>query len=78
MEVLEKSLAVKEEDVRQLSLQLELKTTESQAREEELHLRVTELQVKLWFTVATVRAAVNSTSLFSLGSVIREVFAVGR
>lgn len=47
VEVLEKSLSVKEEDIRQLSLQLELKTTESQARQEELHLRVTELQVNI-------------------------------
>lgn len=45
VEVLEKSLAVKEDDVRQLSLQLELKTNESRAREEELQLRVGELQV---------------------------------
>lgn len=45
VDVLEKSLAVKEEDIRQLSLQLELKTNESRASEEELHLRITELQV---------------------------------
>ncbi|KAI5613710.1 pericentrin [Silurus asotus] len=44
VEALEKSLAVKEEDIRQLSLQLDLKINESQAKEEELHLRITELQ----------------------------------
>ncbi|XP_053540107.1 pericentrin isoform X5 [Ictalurus punctatus] len=51
VEELEKSLAVKEDDIRQLSLQLELKTNESRAREEELHLRVTALQE----TVSTLR-----------------------
>lgn len=53
VEELEKSLAVKEDDIRQLSLQLELKTNESRAREEELHLRVTALQVNThtcWYT----------------------------
>ncbi|XP_053494141.1 pericentrin isoform X2 [Ictalurus furcatus] len=51
VEELEKSLAAKEDDIRQLSLQLELKTNESRAREEKLHLRVTALQE----TVSTLR-----------------------
>lgn len=55
VEALEKSLEAKEEDIRQLSLQLELKTNESQAREEELRLRITELQVNAHTLVYVVR-----------------------
>lgn len=55
MEALEKSLAVKEEDIRQLSLQLELKTNENRVKEEELHLRITELQVNTHTHAHTIR-----------------------
>uniref|UniRef100_W5KBH1 Pericentrin n=1 Tax=Astyanax mexicanus TaxID=7994 RepID=W5KBH1_ASTMX len=44
VEELEKALEVREEEVRQLSLQLELNTRESQANEEQLHLHITQLQ----------------------------------
>lgn len=45
---LEKDLVVREEEVRQLALQLELKNTESRATEEQLHMHITHLQVSLW------------------------------
>uniref|UniRef100_A0A671KT57 Pericentrin-like n=1 Tax=Sinocyclocheilus anshuiensis TaxID=1608454 RepID=A0A671KT57_9TELE len=41
---LEKDLVVREEEVGQLTLQLELKNTESRATEEQLHMHITHLQ----------------------------------
>lgn len=45
---LEKDLVVREEEVGQLTLQLELKNRESRATEEQLHVHMTHLQVRLW------------------------------
>ncbi|XP_072539723.1 pericentrin isoform X2 [Salminus brasiliensis] len=44
VEELEKALTVREEEVRQLTLQLELNTRESQASEEQLQLQIAQLQ----------------------------------
>ncbi len=45
---LEKDLVVREEEVGQLALQLELKNRESRATEEQLHVHIAHLQVRLW------------------------------
>lgn len=44
---LEKDLVVREEEVGQLTLQLELKSREGRATEEQRHVHITHLQVRL-------------------------------
>lgn len=45
MEALKRALEVKEEDIRHLTMQLELKNQESKAKQDQLELQLSELQV---------------------------------
>lgn len=76
MTELEKDLDVRDEEIRQFTLQLELSSRESRATEEQLHARATQLQVHLTHTHTTLwkefNTDVNQSLLLSLMSLMVE------
>lgn len=62
---LEKDVVVREEEVGQLTLQLELKNRESRATEEQLHAHITHLQARLWLSIMTVVCRIVIASMFT-------------